>query len=80
MSEEKDVLITYAAARINNGYTQMEAARHLEINVKTLCNYENGITVPNWETHRRMSEFYNIPEQMLCSPKRQNFNLHKESH
>lgn len=74
---EKDVLITYAAARINKGLTQIQAAEMLGINVKTLCNYENGITVPNWETHRKMSELYAIPEQMLCPQQRKDFILQK---
>lgn len=38
--------MTLAAARINKGLTQKEAAKHLKISNKTLSNWENGNTYP----------------------------------
>ena len=38
--------ITVAAARVNAGMTQAEAAKALEISKGTYCNYENGKTEP----------------------------------
>lgn len=65
-----DVRISYAAARVNKGITQEEAAKSLKINVFTLINYENGKTVPTWDRHNKMADFYGIPKEMLCSPKK----------
>lgn len=38
--------ITLAAARVNAGYSQKEAASRLKINERTLQNYESGANVP----------------------------------
>lgn len=38
--------ITVAAARINAGMTQQQAAEALKISKGTYCNYENGKTEP----------------------------------
>ena len=39
--------ITLAAARINSGLTQKEAAKQFNISNKTLSRWENGETYPN---------------------------------
>ena len=39
--------ISLAAARVNRGMTQEEAARELKISKKTLVNWEKGVTYPN---------------------------------
>lgn len=39
--------ITLAAARVNKGLTQKEAAMHLKVSNKTLSSWENGNTYPN---------------------------------
>lgn len=41
--------ITLAAARVNAGYSQKEAASRLKINERTLQNYESGANVPDWD-------------------------------
>lgn len=38
--------MTLAAARVNKGLTQKEAAMHLKISNKTLSSWENGNTYP----------------------------------
>lgn len=67
----KDIRITYAGARINAGLTQKEASKKLEISEKTLNSYENGQTIPRWDTHCRMSVLYGIPKECLCPPKKE---------
>ena len=67
---ERDVRISYIAARVNAGLSQEEAAKKLNISVYTLANYESGKTVPTWNTHIKMADCYQIPIEMLCPPKR----------
>ena len=38
--------MTLAAARVNKGLTQKNAAKHLKISNKTLSSWENGSTYP----------------------------------
>lgn len=37
---------TLKAARVNCGLTQKEAAKRLNVSNKTLCYWENGVTMP----------------------------------
>lgn len=39
--------ITLAAARVNAGFTQKDAAMELGVSNKTLCSWENGKTFPD---------------------------------
>ena len=57
--------ITPAAARVNAGLTQKQAAKALNISNKTLLNYEKGITVPDWTTVDRMCALYGIPSDFI---------------
>ena len=41
---------TLKAIRMNNGKTQIEAAKDLGIRVETLANYEKGKSFPNIKT------------------------------
>lgn len=66
----KDVRITYAAARVNKGLKQKDAAKLIGISEKTLNGYETGKVVPKWNRHRTMALIYDIPEEMLCSPRK----------
>lgn len=65
---ERDVRISYAAARINASLKQEEAAKKLGVSLSTLQHYESGKTSPNWEMHTRMAELYGLPKEMLCPP------------
>lgn len=69
MTERKDVRITYAAARVNAGFKQIDASKELGISEKTLIAYEKGKIIPQWDRHNKMAELYDIPPEMLCSPK-----------
>lgn len=53
--------ITLAAARVNAGYTQEEAALKLNISKKTLFNYETGEQVPDWEMVHKIGVLYHFP-------------------
>lgn len=66
---EKDIRISYEAARVNSKMSQAEAAKELNVSLKTIQNYESGRTSPNWDMHNRMATLYGIPCEML-SPKR----------
>ena len=68
--DRKDVRITYAAARVNKGLLQKDAAKQLNISEKTLIVYESGKVIPQWDRHKEMSALYEIPEEMLCSPRK----------
>lgn len=57
--------ISLAAARVNAGLTQKEAALKLHIDKRTLQNYEMGRTAPNWYVVRRMEEVYKFPAEYL---------------
>lgn len=50
---------------MNAELLQKDAAKLIGISLKTLQNYENGKTKPNWDTLIKMSDIYNIPIGML---------------
>ena len=52
--------ISLAAARVNAGLYQREAAKRLGITPETLRNYERGKQVPNWTTVKEMEKIYGI--------------------
>lgn len=58
---ENKIRISLAAARVNAGLTQREAAKALNVNVATIQNYESGKTSPTWEVMRRIETLYGIP-------------------
>lgn len=54
------VKISLAAARVNAGLSQREAAKLLGITPGTLRNYEQGKQVPSWMTVKEMERIYGI--------------------
>lgn len=52
--------ISIKAARVNAGFSLDEASKRLDINKRTLINYENGTTVPAWDTLDKISKCYNV--------------------
>lgn len=52
--------ITLKAARVNMGMTQKEAAEKLNISNKTLCNWENGVSVPKADKIDTICGLYNV--------------------
>lgn len=57
--------ITLAAARVNAGLSQKEAAHALGVSVATLQNYENGKTIPQWGTVKKIEEIYRFPADYI---------------
>ena len=60
--------ITLAAARVNAGLTQKEAAKLLNLTPATLQNYESGKTTPSWETARKIEAVYKFPLDFIFLP------------
>lgn len=52
--------ITLKAARVNAGYSQIEAAKLLGISNKTLCLWEKGIRFPKQPMIEKLCELYGI--------------------
>lgn len=62
---EKVPQITLAAARVNAGLNQQEAARKLGISKATLQNYEAGKTVPDWDMVHKIGTVYQYPHEYI---------------
>ena len=67
MQMQKFPKITLAAARVNAGLSQQEAAKALGVSVATLQNYESGKTVPQWGTVQKIETVYNFPADFIFS-------------
>lgn len=52
--------MTLAAARVNKGYTQLDAAEKLEISVSTLKNWEKGCRFPKQPQIEKICELYGL--------------------
>ena len=52
--------ISLAAARVNAGYSQKDAAEQLGVSNKTLCNWENGKTFPDQPMIEKICALYNV--------------------
>lgn len=46
-------------------FSQLEVARHLEINNKTLSDYERGITQPDITTIKKIASFFEVSTDYL---------------
>lgn len=62
---EKVPQITLAAARVNAGLNQQEAAQKLGISKATLQNYEAGKTVPDWDMVHKIGTVYQYPHEYI---------------
>jgi len=60
--------ISLAAARVNAGLKQEEAAKKIGITAKTLRNYERGKTAIPGHILRKAAKIYNIPEDLIRLP------------
>ena len=52
--------ITLAAARVNKGYTQMDAAKKLGVSVSTLKNWEKGCYFPKQPQIEKLCTLYGL--------------------
>ena len=55
------IQISLAAARVNAGLTQREAAEKLGVSNNTLVSWEAGKAVPSVTTARQLADIYQIP-------------------
>ena len=65
MQTQKFPKISLAAARVNAGLNQQEAAKALGGSVATLQNYESGKTVPQWGTVQKIERVYKFPADFI---------------
>ena len=65
MQTQKFPKISLAAARVNAGLNQQEAAKALGVSVATLQNYESGKTVPQWGTVQKIERVYKFPADFI---------------
>ena len=59
------VKFSLAAARVNAGFSQKEAAERLGISNKTLCSWENYQTYPSADMVQKICELYGIPYDQI---------------
>lgn len=59
------VKFSLAAARVNAGLSQKEAAEKLGISNKTLCSWENYQTYPSSDMVAKICELYGIPYDQI---------------
>ena len=66
--ETKDVLYEL---RMKNEWSQDDLAKKLFVTRQAVSRWENGETVPNTETLKRMSKLFNVSiNTLLCSPRK----------
>lgn len=59
------IQISLAAARVNAGLTQRDAAREMGVTQNTIINWEKYTTEPTVGQARQLSELYKIPWDMI---------------
>ena len=59
------VKISLAAARVNAGLSQKEAASELNVSNTTLCNWENYNSFPDAEMIAKICDLYGIPYDQI---------------
>ena len=64
--------ISLAAARVNAGMTQEEAAKAIKVTKQTLVNWEKGTAEPKISQARALSELYNMPLDNIFLPIKSN--------
>ena len=57
--------ITLAAARINKGVTQKEAAKALGVSLRTLWQWENGVSMQKADKIDTICNYYEMPYDNL---------------
>lgn len=55
------IKISLAAARVNAGLTQKEAAKKIGVSITTIKNWEKGLTSPKFKLFDTICEVYVIP-------------------
>lgn len=60
--------VSIAAARVNAGLTQGEAAKELHVSKTTISNWEKGRVLPSFVTLQALSQLYGIPVDSIFLP------------
>lgn len=63
------IKITLAAARVNAGMTQIQAAEALGVSQNTICSWENGRTPVSKTAALALSQAYNMPLEAIILPR-----------
>lgn len=64
----RTIQITLAAARVNAGMTQEDAARRMKVSKTTIVNWEKGKIIPGISQLRMLSSLYKIPVDCIFLP------------
>lgn len=64
----QEVKITLAAARVNAGLTQEQAAKEIGVSKKTLINWEKGSAYPKPAYFDFMCRLYGMPKDFIFLP------------
>ena len=67
-----ELQIPLAAARVNAGMTQEEAAKEMRVSKNTLVNWEKGVSEPSITQGRELAELYKIPLDNIFLPTKSN--------
>lgn len=57
--------ISLKAARVNANLSQKEVATKLNISNKTICSWENGMSMPKADQIAKLCELYGVSYDML---------------
>lgn len=60
--------ISLRAARTNAGYTLKEVSEKIGLCVNTLSEYENGKSMPRWDTFVSLCRLYQMPTDDIFIP------------
>jgi len=66
------IRISLAAARVNAGMTQEDAAKEMHVSKTTIVNWEKGNTEPTVSQSRNLSKLYNMPLEYIFLPEKSN--------
>lgn len=66
------IQISLAAARVNAGMTQDDAAKEMRVSKQTVVNWEHGRTEPTISQCRMLSRLYNMPLEYIFLPEKSN--------
>lgn len=64
----KELQISLAAARVNAGFTQQEAAEKMHVSKRTLCDWELGKRTPSAASLHYLADIYGIHEGNIFLP------------
>lgn len=65
---DEKLQISLAAARVNAGLTQEDVAREMKISKQTICNWENGKSVPGVADMEFLCKLYKFPKDNIFLP------------